>query len=510
MRQIRTILTYRLTHKLSLEQTALAVRRSKGSVFNISSRFATSGLKWPLDPELTDDQLENALFPPTSPPEATSGDTPPLPDIGYIERELARKHVTISLLYNEYRREYPDGMSQASFYRYIRSQRKPALSMHHVYKGGDILYSDFSGDGLEYIDIETGECVAVELFVTALAASSRVYAEATLTHHDHPFTMAHVHAFEYFGGVSACIVPDNLKSAVSKANRYDPTINHLFAKFAEHYGTTILPTRVRAPRDKGSVESAVLIAQRWIIAALRNHKFFSLAELNNAIAEQVELINNRPMKDHGGRSRNERFDDCDKAHLKALPQKRFTISEIKHDAKVGLDYHIQFRKHFYSVPYTLAKKRVDVHLDGLTIEIYHNGVHCCRHQLSLKSYGYTTKNDHMPPNHAFVRGMRPEWFIEKAREIGTSAAAVAEIIMKKCSHPQQGFRAVQGLLALVKAYEPERVENACEKALHFKSTKLADIKSILKNGLDSQQILHFPATQSVDHENIRGGNYYQK
>jgi transposase len=511
MRQIRTILTHRLTHNLSLEQTALAVRRSKGSVFNICNRFTSSGLVWPLDPELTDDQLETALFPPSVHPKETSSDaTPPLPDIGYIEQQLARKNVTIALLYEEYRREHPDGISQASFYRYVRSQKKPNLSLHHVYKGGDILYSDYSGDGLEYIDIETGECIPVELFVATLAASSRIYAEGTLSQHAHHFTMAHVHAFEFYGGVSACIVPDNLKSAVTKANRYDPTINHLFAKFAEHYGTTILPARVRAPRDKGSVESAVLIAQRRIIAALRDQKFFSLAEINSAIAEQVDIINTRPMKDHGGRTRNERFADCDKPYLKPLTQKRFTISEIRHDVAVGLDYHIQFRKHFYSVPYALAKKKVDVHLDGLTVEIYHNGIHCCRHQLSLKPYRYTTKNDHMPPNHAFVRGMKPQWFIDKARQIGTSTTAVAEVMMKRCTHPQQGFRAAQGLLSLAKAYEPVRVENACAKALHFKSTKLADIKSILKNGLDAQQVLHFPTTPTVDHENIRGGDYYQQ
>ena len=201
MRQIRTILTHRLTHNLSLEQTALAVRRSKGSVFNICNRFTTSGLTWPLDPELTDGQLEVALFPPSSHPETASGKTPPLPDIGYIEKELARKHVTVALLYEEYRRKHPDGISQASFCRYIHSHKKPNLSLHHVYKGGDILYSDYSGDGLEYIDIETGECIAVELFVTALAASCKIYAEVTLSQHTHHFTMAHVHAFEYYGGV---------------------------------------------------------------------------------------------------------------------------------------------------------------------------------------------------------------------------------------------------------------------------------------------------------------------
>lgn len=507
MRRIRQILTHRLAYKLSLEQTARAVRKSKGCVYNICNRFSSSGLKWPLDPAMTEEQLEQALFPPSATP---SPNTDTLPDIAYIESQLSQKHVTVSLLYEEYLQQHPAGMSQASFYRYVRSQKKPVLSLHHVHKGGDTLYTDYSGDGLEYVDRETGECIPVELLVTALAASSRIYAECTRSQHDHHFTLSHVRAFEYYGGVTASIVPDNLKSAVTKANRYDPTINHLFAEFADHYGTTILPARVRAPRDKGSVESAVLIAQRWIIAALRNCTFFSLEELNSAILEQVEFINNRPMKDHGGRSRNERFEDCDKPYLKELPAKRFTISEIKHDLKVGLNYHIQFRKHFYSIPYSLAKKKVDVHLNGATIEIYHNGVHCCRHQLSLRPHGYTTKNDHMPPNHAFVRGFRPEWLIEKAQDIGSSTAAVAKTIMKKCTHPQQGFRAVQGLLSLTKAYEPQRVECACEKALHFKATKLADIKSILKNGLDAQQVLTFPVPESTDHENIRGADYYQE
>lgn len=369
MRRIRQILTHRLTHKLSLEQTARTVRKSKGCVYNICSRFSSSGLKWPLDPAMTDEQLEQALFPPSAKP---SPNADSLPDIAYIESQLSQQHVTVALLYEEYRQQHPGGMSQSSFYRNIRSQKKPVLSLHHVHKGGDTLYTDYSGDGLEYVDCKTGECIPVDLLVTALAASSRIYAECSRSQHDHHFTLSHVHAFEYYGGVTASIVPDNLKSAVTKANRYDPTINHLFAEFADHYGTTILPARVRAPRDKGGVESAVLIAQRWIIAALRNRTFFSLEELNCAVLEQVEFINNRPMKDHGGRSRNERFEDCDKPYLKKLPANRFTISEIKHDLKVGLNYHIQFRKHFYSVPYALAKKNVDVHLNGATIEIYHN------------------------------------------------------------------------------------------------------------------------------------------
>ena len=507
MRKIREILTHRYTHGLSLEKTALAVRKSKGCVYSTCAHFKASGLPWPLPPDITDEQLERSVFPEKT--HALQGNSKvPLPDLTYVEQELAKKHVTIQILYREYKEQYPDCMSQASFYRYIKTKRSPKLSMHMVYKGGDILYSDYSGDGLFYVDRETGELHDVELFVTALAASSYTYAEASHSQSDSSFSMSHVHAYEFYGGVTACIVPDNLKSAVTRANRYEPDINLVFAKFAEHYGTVILPTRLAAPRDKGCVESAVLVAQRWIIAALRNQTFFSLSEINHAIAEELDFLNNRPMRDYGGQSRKQRFLELDKPYLKPLPINPFRISEVKNYVAVGLNYHIQFKKHFYSVPFALAKKRVDVHLNGATIEIYHNGQHCCRHQFSTRQGGYTTNTEHMPPSHAFVRGMRPEWFISKANEVGTSTAAMAEAIMKKCAHPQQGFRAVQGLLRLAKIYPRERMEAACSRALNLKAHRYADVKSILERSLDIRQIIPYPQIKPDSHDNIRGSNYY--
>lgn len=508
MRKIREILNHRFTHGLSLEKTALAVKKSKGCVFKTCTQFKASGLCWPLPPDITDDQLERAVFPDNG-TSVQQQPSVPLPDISYIEQELAKKHVTVQLLYREYKDQHHDGMSKASFYRYIKREKSPKLSLHLFHKGGDILYCDYSGDGLSYVDKATGEIHDVELFVATLAASSYTYAEATHSQHDHNFTMSHVRAYDFFGGVTACIVPDNLKSAVTKPNRYDPTLNLVFGKFAEHYGTVILPARVATPRDKGGVESAVLVAQRWIIAALRNETFFSLAEINDAILKELEYINNRAMQDHGGLSRWQRFQNVDKPYLKALPQSRFMISEIKHDVSVGINYHIQFKKHFYSVPYKLARKKVDVHLNGSTIEVYHNGQHCCRHLLSVRAGGYTTNSEHMPPNHAFVHGMRPEWFIAKASEIGTSTAAMAEAIMKKCAHPQQGFRAVQGLLRLAKEYPHNRMEAACQRALNLKAHRYADVKSILEKGLDSQQLLEFPNSKTENHDNVRGSQYYE-
>lgn len=506
MRKIREILTHRFTHGLSFEKTALAVRKSKGCIYSTCTQFTASGLPWPLPTDMTDEQLERAIFQDKC---LLQVSTATLPDITYIEQELAKKHVTVQLLYREYKDQQPDGMSQASFYRYIKSKKSPKLSMHLLHKGGDILYCDYSGDGLSYVDRSTGEIHKVELFVASLAASSYTYAEASHSQQDQHFTMSHVRAYEFFGGSTACIVPDNLKSAITKANRYDPTINLVFAKFAEHYGTVVLPARVATPRDKGGVESAVLTTQRWIIAALRNQIFFSLSEINLAIMQKLELVNDRPMRDHGGLSRLQRFMEQDKPYLKALPQSPFRISAVKHDVSVGVNYHIQFKKHFYSAPFALARKKVDVHLNGSTIEIYHNGQHCCRHQFSARHGGYTTNSEHMPPNHAFVHGMRPEWYVAKAGEISPSTATMAEAIMKKCAHPQQGFRAVQGLLRLAKVYPHDRMEAACARALHLKAHRFVDVKSILEQGLDAQQVILFPSSEPDVHGNIRGAQYYE-
>ncbi len=380
--------------------------------------------------------------------------------------------------------------------------------MHFEHKGGDILYCDYSGDGLFWIDRNTGKQHDVELFVACLAASSLTYAEVTPSQNEWHFAMSHARAFAYFGGVTASIIPDNLKSAVTKTNRYDPTINKLFAKCAEHYGTVVLPARVAKPRDKGSVESAVLICQRNILAALRDRTFYSIAEINEAVRGELEILNNRGMKDHGGLSRRQRYEMRDKPFLKPLPAEPFRISVIKNDVTVGLNYHIQFQDHFYSIPSSLAREKVDVHLNGSTVEVYHKGVHCCRHVLGEKNFGYTTRGDHMPPNHTYVKGLTPGWFLAKARQIGPSVCEIADAVMKKSAHPEQGFRAVQGLLALAKKYDHTRIERACARALVHKAFKLTAIKSILEQGLDEQETIIFSENKPMVHDNIRGPQYY--
>jgi transposase len=510
MRKIRQVLEYRLGNKLSADKTAQVLSLSKGTVIGICQRFTASGLPWPLSDTCTDTELEQKLFP--QKPVVVAGDTVPVPDLAYIERERMRPRVSLQRLWEEYNALHPDAMSRASFYRYVNKNRPVKVTMHMIHKGGDKLYVDYSGDSLSYIDRDTGEIVDVELFVCAWGASSYAYAEATLSQKKSDFIGSHVRAFNFFGYIPQALVPDNLKSAVTKSKRFDPILNLLYSEMARHYATAILPARVCALQDKAIVESAVQQAQNFILANLRNRTFYSLTDINRAITEELDKLNHRPMKDYGGMSRLERFEACDKPFAQPRPREPFRVSIIRHNVRVARNYHVQFEKHFYSVSYKLAGQLVDVHLNGHTVEIYHNGMHCCRHLAQPSNYGYTTVEAHMPPEHAFVKGWRPDYFLAKAGEIGPSAAAFVEAIFKKAAHPEQGFNVAQALLRYAKTYSNTRVENACARAVHFKMITSHAIKSIIESGLDDP-VKHpiispvaRPAT--IEHENIRRAQYY--
>jgi transposase len=505
MRKIRQVLDYRFDKKISAEQTALALLISKGSVINYVERFERSKLPWPLPDGFTDTALEEALFP------AITGDCEPeLPDIGYLEKELARQHMTLQRLFEEYQEQNPTGLSRSAFYRYVarRRSKRVFMTMHH--KGGEELYIDYSGDGLEYIDRLTGEIVPVELFACAWGASSYAYAEGTLSQKTPDFVSSHVRALAYFGAVPHSFIPDNLKSGVKKSDRYDPDINPLYEKMAEHYGVAVLPARVKKPRDKAIVENAVLQVQRFILARLRNRQFFSLDEVNTAIAEELESLNNRPMKDYGGQTRRQRFEALDKPYAKSLPTERFKISRLKLKVRVAPNYHVRFEDHYYSVPHHLAGCLVDIYQVGAILELYHDNVHLCRHQVQASNYGYTTIKEHMPSNHAFVKGWSQQWFIFKAGEIGPATAEAVKQIMAAREHVQQGYNAAFGVLRLAKTHTPDRLERACQRALHFKTVSYRTLKAILDQHLDKQTFLPLPEQnyEPIFHENIRGPQYY--
>ncbi len=507
MRKIRQVLDYRLSKNISAEQTALALELSKGSVINYLERFEKSKLPWPLPETLADTDLEEALFPPLpSPPELPG----PLLDITYLEKELARPHVTLQRLWEEYAEAHPDGLKRSAFYERFARGRSPKISIKMIHKGGDKVFSDYSGDGLEYIDRRTGEIVPVDLFVCCWGASSYTFAEASETQKTPDFTMSHVHGLNFFGVAPFAFVLDNTKSGVKKSDRYDPIANPVYGKMAEHYHVAFLPARVGKPQDKGVVESAVLQAQRFILARLRNRQFFSLFEINAAIREELEILNNRPMKEYGGQTRRQRFEELDKPYAQPLPQEPFKISSVKIDVRVAPNYHIRFNDHFYSVPHHLVSRRVDIYQIGPIIEIYHDHVPLCRHQVGAANFGYTTKTEHMPPNHAFVKGWSKEWFIAKAGEIGPATIDAVAKIMNSREHVQQGFNAALGVLRLAKVFSSPRLECACQRAIYFKSVTFRSIKSILEQHLDKQAFLPLKTTPEAPllHENIRGAQYY--
>jgi transposase len=507
VKKIRDVLRYKHEHGLSNERIAGALGLAKGTVHNILERFRESGVGWPLPAQLSDSELEAALYE----RDGAGQEQDHLPDMAYIEKELRRPHVTLQLLFEEYQAACPDGLGRTAFYRYVKRHLAPDTSMRCIHKGGDVLFVDYSGDGLEYVERTTGQIVAVELFVCAWGASSHCYAEATHSQKAEDFVGSHVRAFEYFEAVPYRLVPDNLKSAVHKACRYDPSINELYRKMAEHYGTVVLPARVGTPKDKAVAESAVLQVQRFILARLRNRTFFSLVEIKEAIWELLEQLNRRGMKDHGNRSRKERFVELDLPLAKPLPGKRFVIAHIKEGVAVGRNYHIRYRDCHYSVPYQLAGKRVQVHQVGRMLEVYHDGQHVCRHLMAARRYSYTTVAGHMPPEHAWVHGWSKEYFIGEGGKHGPFTARAIEATMKRQQHVQQGFNAAMGILRLGKTHGSQRLEMASQRALHFGSPTYRSIKSILDQRLDEQSLQSSTTsteTTAVSHDNIRGAAYY--
>jgi len=503
MREIRTILYYRLEKKVSAERTARALKISKGTVINTVHRFDQSDLSWPLPEDLSDKILEHSLYPPR--PQKIDSKVSDLPSISYLEGELAKKHVTLQCLYDEYLQSNTLPVGRSTFYRYYNSNRPKSCSMPMDYKGGDLLFIDYSGDGHFYTDTKTCEQVSVELFCCCWGASNYSYAEATYSQRKEEFVYSHPHSFQYFGVVPHGLVPDNLKSGVKTPDRYDPIINPLYEEMARHYNTAVLPARVRKPRDKAKVENGVLHIQRFILAHLRNRQFFSLSQVNTAIWELLEEFNTRPMKDYGNQTRRERFERLDKPYAQQLPSGPFRISEVKLNVLVGKNYHVRYKDHFYSVPFEHVGKRVKIRRCGGMIEIIYDGQYLARHLYSMRKYGYTTKKEHMPQAHQFTKGLTPGWIISQAANIGQNTEDVIAAIMRRAEHVQQGFNAALGVLRLAKVYTPQRLEAACARCLHYRTTNYRALKSVLQNNLDKKPLENEKKdTIPLTHENLRG------
>jgi len=509
MRKIKEVLRLKYDCNLSEREISRSCQVSRSTVADYLMKAKAAGISWPEALALTDTQIEERLFPVQR---IHSSVKRPAPDYEYIYSQLRtyRKfNLTLVQLWLEYKEKHPDGYQYSQFCDLYRRWRgKLDYVMRQEHRAGEKAFIDYS-DGLSILEMATGELISTQLFLAVWGASSYTYAEATLSQTLPEWIGSHRRSLEYFSCVPRVLVPDNLKSGVSKACKYEPELNPTYTDMAEHYGCAVLPARPRKPRDKAKVEAGVLIAQRWILAVLRHRTFYSLAELNDAIRQCLERLNNRPMR-RLKKSRREMFETIDRPNALPLPARPYEYAEW-YKARVNVDYHIEVDHHYYSVPFQLLREKVDVRLTATTLEVFHKGARVAAHARSYVRGGYTTLKEHMPPEHRGYAEWSPSRFIQWAGKTGASTAQLVEKILATRPYPEQGYRACLGIIRLGQHYEPERVEAAAERALKFNACSYRSMKAILTAGLDRQQDNgERPVQMSLSlHQNIRGREYYQ-
>ena len=505
MRKIREVLRLKWGNGMSNRRIAASSGIGRPTVSEYLRRAEEAGLSWPLPDDLDDARLERLLFPPA--PDLPAQERG-IPDWAHIHGELKHKGVTLFLLWQEYRANHPDGYQYSWFCEHYRAwQGKLDMVMRQDHRAGEKLFVDYAGQTVPVIDRATGEIREAQIFVAVLGASNYTYAEATWSQSLPDWIGSHVRCLHFLGGIPELVVPDNLRSGVSKAHRYEPDTNPTYQDMASHYGVAVLPARVRKPRDKAKVEGGVLIVERWILAVLRHRQFFSLVELNTVIRELLEKLNARPFRKLPG-CRREHFEQLDLPVLQPLPAEPYVYAEWK-KARVHIDYHVAVEGHYYSVPYALIKKEVDVRITRNTIECFHRGNRVASHQRSHHKGRHTTVTAHMPESHRQAGEWSPERLMRWASKTGPATEKLIQTVLGSRKHPQQAYRSCLGILRLSKPYGDERLEAACRRALTLGSCRYKSIESILKHRLDeqpleAQQELALPDT----HDNIRGPAYY--
>jgi transposase len=503
MRKIRDVLRLKAGGS-SKRKIAASLGISPTAVGECVRRARRACLSWPLPASLDDETLENRLYPP---PAITSKNKRPQPDWPTIHRELKRPGVTLQLIWEEHRAQHPAGYGYSRFcdlYRAWEKRLSPTMRQTHV--AGERMFVDYAGTTMEVIDALIGEVKKAQLFVAVLGASSLTFAEATWTQTLPDWIGSHTRAFAFFGGVAAMTVSDNLKSGVIKACFYEPAVNRSYAEMAAHYDTAIVPARPYKPRDKAKVEVGVQVATRWIIAKLRKRQFFSLSELNAAIAIEAAALNARVTR-HLGASRRALFEELEREALKQLPAEPYVYAEWK-ECRVGLDYHVEVEKHYYSAPYQLLRETVWARITARTVEVFHRGKRVAAHVRSSSNRKHTTVREHMPSSHRRFADWTPESLKRRADEIGRNTSALIEVILREKTHPEQGFRACIGILRLAKSHGAERLEAACERALEIGARSYTSVNSILKNNLDRRRPETATDGPAISHANIRGPGYF--
>ena len=490
-------------------QIAESMRLSRPTVISVAQRATAQGLDLQAAEGLTDRELAERLFP--------SGTEKPgykMPDYEWVHREMSKPGVTLQLLWFEYSDrcrdagEIPYQLTQfKKYYREHVVKTKATMHIHH--KPGEIMEVDWAGQTTELVDSDTGEIVEVSVFVAALSYSGYSYVEAFLRQDQEAWITAHVNAYSFFGGVTRILVPDNLKTGVVRNTRAETVLNRTYQEMAEHYGTAIIPARVRSPKDKATVEGTVGIVSTWILAAIRNQRFFTLRELNGVIREKLRAFNHKPFQKKDG-SRASLFSD-ERSFLLPLPAWAFELSTWKL-AAVQYNYHISVDGQHYSAPFEYIKRKVDVRLTRSTVEVFFEGTRICSHlRLHGRQGQYSTTEAHMPPNHRHYTQWNGERFRNWAAKIGAHATAVVEAILTGYKVEQQGYRACMALLKLSDQYSAERLESACAKALFYTPRpSFKSIQAILKSGQDAlaKEQLTAPSSDSSGFGFTRGADYY--
>lgn len=507
MRKTREILRMRWSLGRTVREAARSLCVSAGTVSKAATRAQAAGLDWARVEQLSDDELEERLY-----GAPVSGHGPrPEPDLPRVHGELRRVGVTLESLHLDYLAEHPTGLRYTAFCsRYRRWLKRQGLTMRQNHKAGDKLFVDFSGKRPKVVDPSTGEAREVELFVAVLGASNYTFAKATLSQQLPEWIAVHISALEYFGGVSRMLVPDQLRSAVSDPCRHEPTIQRTYGELARHYGCAVVPARPGRARDKAKVEVAVQVAQRWILARLRDETYFSIEALNARIAELLTDLNERPMRRFGGVSRRELFDRLEREALTALPTRRFMYSEWKR-MRVRSDYHVHVAAHFYSVPYALAQEEVETAVTATTVEVFHRGHRVAAHRRSDEVGGATTDKAHMPPHHRNWAEQDERALRAWAAEIGPYADTMMRRLLETNPVKEQAWRSAWGMRQLSDNYPPERIEAASQRAAIFGARSYKPLERMLRLGRDKSPLIEEVAndeTEAIDHENVRGPDYY--
>lgn len=506
MRQIIEVLRLKYETGLSHERIARACGLSKGVVSKYVSLAHVQGVTWPLPAGTDEGRLEALLFPAKTPPARFAE-----PDYFQVHQELKTKGVTLQLLWAEYvERHGGKAYRYSQFCHHYRLWRgRQRRSMRQVHRAGEKVFIDYCGPTVPVVDRGTGEVRRAQVFVAVLGASSYTFAEATWSQSLPDWIASHQRMLRFFGGAPELLVPDNLKAAVTKADRYTPQINATYAELAAHYQTAVLPARPYKPKDKAKAEAAVLLVERWILARLRHQTFFSLAELNTAIADLLPALNQRPFQSRS-ESRQSLFEALDRPALRPLPATPYVYAEWR-KARPGIDYHVEIDKRLYSVPHALVGLKLDVRITDTSVEVMHKGQRVALHPRHGKSR-FVTLTEHMPKSHQAHQNWSPGRFLNWASDIGPATRDVVQKQLKNRPHPEHGYRACLGLLNLSRRYSLERLEQACGRALAIDSASYQSISSILKQGLDQ---LPLPLTDDEPdltelpvHTNVRGPHYY--